>query len=214
MLHKLQQAKWLGRAASVELTLVCIGLAMFLVFVGTLAQVRMGTFAAQKIYFNSWWVYRSAGNRKLPIFPGGLSIGALWMANLAASFITRFRLRREDLGIYVTHAGIILLLAGQFLTQTLARETQMPMEIGESSNYSQSPLNTELAVIKTSPADYDEVTSIPERDFAHEGEIHPKRLPFYLVVRRFMRNAQLGMARAGTKSLATPRAGLPTAVSA
>src|SRR5207244_11872981 len=27
----------------------------------------------------------------------------------------------------------------------------------------------------------------------HEGEIHPRRLPFYLVIHRFFRNAQLAM---------------------
>ena len=34
--------------AAVSLTLVCLGLAMVLVVMGTLAQVHMGTFAAQK----------------------------------------------------------------------------------------------------------------------------------------------------------------------
>jgi hypothetical protein len=202
---------WLDRAASVRLTLVCIGLAMVLVLVGTLAQVRMGTFAAQKVYFNSWLLYWDLGDWKLPIFPGGLSVGALWMANLVAAFITRFRFKREDLGIFVTHAGLILLLLGQFLTQTLSRETQMPLEIGQSGNYSISELKTELAVINKSNSDYDEVTSIPESQFAHEGEIHPTHLPFYLVIRRFMRNAQLGMAQAGSKSMATRGIGMQIA---
>ena len=62
------------------------------------------------------------------------------LANLVASFIARFRLKREDLGIFITHAGLILLLLGQFLTQTFARETQMPLEIGQSGNYSISAL--------------------------------------------------------------------------
>jgi hypothetical protein len=195
-------AAWLDRAASVRLTLVCVVLAMFLVLVGTLAQVHMGTFAAQKVYFNSWFLYWDLGDWKVPYFPGGLSVGALWMANLVASFISRFRLKLEDLGIYVTHLGIIFLLLGQFLTQTLGRETQMPLEVGQSGNYSISQLKSELAVIKTSNPDYDEVTSIPESSFSHEGEIHPPHLPFYLVIRRFMRNAQLGMAQPGSQSIA------------
>ena len=200
---------WLDRAASVRLTLVCIALAMVLVLVGTLAQVRMGTFAAQKVYFNSWWLYADLGDFKIPVFPGGLTVGALWMANLVASFISRFRLRTDDLGIFITHAGLILLLLGQFLTQTLGRETQMPLEVGQSGNYSQSNLKTELAVIKTSNPDYDEVTSIPESYFNHSGEIHPKHLPFYLVIRRFIRNAQLGMAQA---AMVTRRSSAGTAM--
>jgi hypothetical protein len=195
--------KALERFASVRLTLVCVGLAMFLVLIGTLAQVQMGTFAAQKVYFNSWFLYVPVGDWKIPFFPAGLSVGALWMANLVAAFITRFRLKLEDLGIFVTHAGLIFLLLGQFLTQSLSRESQMPIEIGHSSNYAQSSLKTELVLIKTSQPDSDEVTSIPESYFNHAGEIHPSHLPFYLVVRRYFRNAQLGMATPGTKSLAT-----------
>jgi hypothetical protein len=195
-------SEWLDRAASVRLTLVCVALAMIIVVVGTLAQVQMGTFAAQKVYFNSWLLYTWLGDWKVPVFPGGLTIGTIWMANLIASFISRFQLSWDDLGIYVTHFGIILLLLGQFLTQTLGRETQMPLEVGQSGNWSQSSLKTELAVIKTSSPDYDEVTSIPERYFAHEGEIQAPHLPFTLVIRRFFRNAQLGMAQAGTKSIA------------
>ena len=37
--------------ASVELTLFCLGLMMLLVFFGTIAQVHLGTYAAQKEYF-------------------------------------------------------------------------------------------------------------------------------------------------------------------
>src|SRR5205807_6973466 len=127
--------------------------------------------AAQKVYFNSWWLYWEVSDWKIPVFPGGLTVGALWLANLVASFIARFRLKREDLGIFITHAGLILLLLGQFLTQTFARETQMPLEIGQSGNYSISALKTEFAVIKTSRPDYEEVTSIPEAQFSREGEI-------------------------------------------
>src|SRR5450631_3041625 len=92
-LLKTRWPSWLERAASVRLTLVCVVLAMLLVLVGTLAQVRMGTFAAQKVYFNSWCLYADMGGWKYPVFPGGLSIGALWMVNLVASFIIRFRLK-------------------------------------------------------------------------------------------------------------------------
>ncbi|HVO32433.1 MAG TPA: cytochrome c biogenesis protein ResB [Elusimicrobiota bacterium] len=176
---------------------------MVLILIGTLAQVRMGTFAAQRVYFNSWWLYSYVEDWKVPVFPGGLTVGVIWLVNLIASFITRFRFSKEDLGIYVTHAGIILLLLGQGLTQTLSRETQMPIEIGQSGNYSQSSLKSELVFIDTSNPDYDEVTSIPESYFAHEGEIHAPHLPFTIVIRKFFRNARLGMATPDHQSLAT-----------
>src|SRR5205809_835284 len=83
---------------------------------------------------------------------------------------------------------LIRVLFGQFLTQSLARESQMPIEIGQSRNFSESPRATELVLIKTSDPAFDEVTSIPDSVFLREGEIHPPRLPFYLVIRRAYRN--------------------------
>ena len=76
---------WLERLASVKLTLVCLALAMILIVLGTLAQVHMGTFAAQKEYFNSWWLFGDIGDSRLPIFPGGLTLGTAWMAGYSAA---------------------------------------------------------------------------------------------------------------------------------
>jgi len=202
----------LERLSSVKLTLTCLGLAMILVVIGTLAQMNMGTFAAQKEYFNSWWIFTTLGDTSVPFFPGGLTIGALWMANLLAAFTVKFKYRREDAGILVSHFGLILLLAGQFLTQTLAHESNMPIQISQSRNYTESFRDTELVLIKSASNDLDEVTSIPASILSQGGEIHPPRLPFYLVVRHYMKNAQLGMAGAGGHSLATQ--GIGTRVAA
>jgi len=61
--------RWLERLASVQLTLVCLGLAMALVILGNLAQVHMDTFAVQKEFFNSGWIYGRLGGMKVPCFP-------------------------------------------------------------------------------------------------------------------------------------------------
>ncbi len=194
---------WLERLASVKLTLVCLALAMILIVCGTLAQVHMGTFAAQKEYFNSWWLFTKVGDSRLPVFPGGLSIGAAWMVNLLAAFAVKFNFRRQDAGLLISHLGVILLLLGQFLTQTLAHESTMPIRIGESRHYTETIHETELVLIKSVPGDLDEVTAIPSTVLARREEIHSPHLPFYLVVRRFIKNAQLGMQEPGAPTLAT-----------
>jgi hypothetical protein len=194
----------LERLASVKLTLFCLGLAMMLVILGTLAQVKMGTFAAQKEFFNSGWIYETwLTGWKFPVFPGGLTIGVLWMVNLIAAFLTRFTFRKRDAGILISHFGIIVLLAGQCLTQTLAHESNMPIELGQTLNYSENLQDMELALVMTSDPASDEVTSIPYSFFSREGRIDPPSLPFSLVIRKFYPNAQLGMAQAGQTALAT-----------
>jgi len=44
---------------SLKLTVVCLGLATLLVFVGTIAQVEQGLYQAQDRYFRSFFVYWS-----------------------------------------------------------------------------------------------------------------------------------------------------------
>lgn len=199
----------LDLVASVQLTLACIVLAIVLVTIGTLAQIKMGTFAAQKLYFNSWWIYLDAGDWKIPVFPGGLSIGTLWLVNLIASFVVH--VRPQQAGIFVTHAGLILLLFGQLLTQTLSRESHMPIALGQSKNYSEVLHSFELAIIKTSDPDLDEVTAISDKRLMREGDIHPAHAPFSLVIRHFFQNTQLTMLPAGSRTLATQGIGLQVA---
>ena len=211
MRHNLRPA--LERLASVRLTLFCLGLMMILVFIGTLAQVHMGTFAAQKAYFNSFWIYsENFSGWRVPVFPGGLLVGGLWLANLVAAFAFHFKWERKSLGLLVSHFGLILLLLGQFLAQMLSKESSMPIEIGQSSNYSESAKDLELALIDTSNPDYDEVTSIPWDLLSREGPLAPPRLPFTLYIRQLFLNAQLGMAASGTPSLATRGVGTRIAV--
>lgn len=204
---------WLERLASVPLTLFCIGLTMILVFFGTLAQVPWGTYAAQKEIFNSFWVYGTwFWGWKVPIFPGGLSVGALWLVNLGAAFATRFHFRMKDLGLLLAHAGVLLLLVGQLLTQMAGRETQMPVEVGQTRRYSEDPRAMEMALINVADPNFDEVTSIPESIFSRQRRLAPPGLPFTLEIKKFYRNARLGTAPGGAPSLATQGIGTRIAV--
>jgi len=186
------------------MTLACLVLMMVLIFFGTLAQTTVGTFAAQRLYFSQWFVWADVGTFRIPLMPGGLTVGAAWLINLVAAFIVRFKFRREDTGILMSHFGLILLVAGQGLTQLLAVESQMPVQEGATAHYSESPFDSELAVTLVSDPAFDEEVSIPYRLFSHPGVIRTPALPFELRVLRFFRNAKVEM---GTGSLATQGVG-------
>src|SRR5262245_60522030 len=131
---------------SLRLTVVCLGLAILLVFLGTLAQVNEGLYNAQARWFRSffiWWGPPGAGWH-LPVLPGGYLVGSVLLLNLIASHIKRFQRTWKKLGIHITHAGIILLLLGQLATDLLSRETQMNFAEGESRNFTVSPRQNEL----------------------------------------------------------------------
>ena len=94
---------------SLKLTIVCLAFAMILVVVGTLDQVNLGIYHAQKTYFDTFFVWwqPGGGSFSLPILPGGWLIGGLLVANLLAAHLSRFTLGWGRLAI------VILILSAQ-----------------------------------------------------------------------------------------------------
>src|ERR1700744_4685838 len=159
--------------SSLRLTVVCLALALLLIFVGTLAQVDLGLYAAQSKYFRALLVYWApgGGDFKIPILPGGWLLGIVLLINLPAAHIKRFKFTPKKYGIILIHAGLIFLLVGQFITEVCQVESTMRIEVGQTKNYTEAPRKNELVVIDTSDPKTDRVTSIPEAHVAQGGEI-------------------------------------------
>jgi hypothetical protein len=181
---------------SLKLTIACLAAAMALIFAGTLAQVHLGIHEAQQRYFQSlfvWWPPESRGF-KIPIFPGGHLIGAVLLVNLVAAHAKRFHWAWRKLGIHLTHAGLIIMLAGGLFTDLFAVESHMRLSQGDTKNYSEDPRLMELAVIDTADPEFDQVTAIPEALLRRKRSIEHPSLPFQIVVQNFFQNSQLQMA--------------------
>ncbi|MBI3850759.1 MAG: cytochrome c biogenesis protein ResB [Verrucomicrobia bacterium] len=177
---------------SLRLTVVCLCLALLLVFIGTLAQVDEGLYQAQNRYFRSlliYWTPKGSG-WNIPVFPGGYLVGGVLLINLLAAHAKRFQFTKKKIGIFIIHAGIILLLLGQFATDLFQVESHMWLNEGQSKNYSDSSAVSELAVVDTSNPDYDEVVAIPESVLARKGEIHHAKLSFTLRVKNYFQNSE------------------------
>src|SRR5438552_6009266 len=181
--------------SSLRLTVVCLGLAMVLIFFGTLAQVHLGIHAVQALYFQSLFIFWSppGASWKIPVLPGGYLLGTVLLINLIAAHASRFQFSRKKAGIILLHFGVILLLVGQLLTGLMAQESQLRLNEGETRAYSEAPRETELAVIDVTNPDYDQVVAIPERVLARASTIQQPTLPFTLKIRRFLPNSQLTM---------------------
>jgi hypothetical protein len=176
---------------SIRLTVVCLCLAILLVFGGTLAQVHLGLYAVQSEFFRSFLIYWTPQGThwKIPVYPGGWLIGLVLLVNLLAAHIKRFKLERRKLGIILIHAGLIMLLVGQFLTEIFQVESQMRIEVGGTKNYSEDSRKNELAVIDVTDPDKDRVVAIPESLLAKGGEIRTPLLPFGLRVENYFPNS-------------------------
>src|SRR5437016_190677 len=121
---------------SLKLTLACLASLMVLVFACTLAQVKLGTWAAVDRYMYSFFICVSLPGSALrvPVFPGGALVGLALLANLTSVLIWRLSWTRRKAGVLLIHCGLILLIGGQFLTAMLSTEGQMPIEVGSRRN--------------------------------------------------------------------------------
>ena len=187
--------KFIDLITSLKLTIVCLAAAMALIFAGTLAQVHLGIHEAQQRYFQSWLVWWPAeGNGiRIPIFPGGHLIGMVLLVNLIAAHVKRFRWTWKKFGIHLTHAGLIIMLAGGLFTDLFAVESHMRLSRGDTKNYSEDQRHMELAVIDTTDNDLDNVTAIPESVLKSKRTIDHWSLPFRILVRNFYQNSRLKM---------------------
>lgn len=116
-------------------------------------------------------------------FPAGKLLGWAMVINLAAAHIlqlvglidgvrkqaSRTRSTAADVlitllkrsGIYILHAGVLLLLVGEYVTREYAVEQQMLIPEGGSSNYAYETRNFELAFVDRTDPSGDKVAVLP-----------------------------------------------------
>jgi hypothetical protein len=176
---------------SLRLTVVCLALALLLVFFGTLAQVDLGLYKAQNDYFRSFFIYwgPKGASWKVPVFPGGYLIGGVLLINLFASQFRRFVFTASKIGLWMVHVGLILLLLGQLLTDLLSRESTLHLREGEARNYSETQREAELAVSDVTDPAADRVVAITQGVLARQKNIRPGGLPFTVQVKQFFANS-------------------------
>jgi hypothetical protein len=191
----LQQA--MAFFGSLELTVTLLTLSILLIFFGTLAQLDQGVWTVVKDYFRSWLVWVDfqiffPRDRAVPgalPFPGGNTLGALLLINLMVAHAQRFKLSKQKIGLTVIHAGLILLLVGEGLTGLFADESNMSIDEGGSSNYSEDIRHTELAFVDSSDAKTDLVTVVPESQLRSGKRIQSPQLPVDIQVDAYYKNS-------------------------
>jgi hypothetical protein len=176
---------------SLRLTAVLLAFSIVLVFVGTVAQADEGLYQAQERYFKHWYVFGlSFFGHRVPLpLPGGYLLGSLLLINLLAAHIQRFQWTWKKAGIHLTHAGVILLLVGQLVTDIFSEETQLRFSEGETKNYSESAREYELAFISDAGDGTQEVVAIPQTLLTTDEEIRHETLPFAVRVKTFWHNS-------------------------
>jgi hypothetical protein len=181
--------------SSMKLTLVCLALLMILVIACTLLQVSLGTHAAVERTIRSflvWWTPEGSAFT-IPVFPGGGLVGAVLLLNLLFAQFLKLERSRRKAGLWLAHLGLALLFVGEFSTALLQDESQLPIEVGQTRNYSEDTRRMELAVVDATDPAEDAVTSIPESLLTPGAELSNAALPFKISVKRWYENSAQGV---------------------
>ena len=181
---------WNG-LASLQITILSLACLMALVVLCTLAQTDLGTLGAVNTYMRSWVVWRHLKGLSfaVPLFPGGALVGLVLVVNLSVALVRRFDFNWHKCGLWIVHFGLILLVAGEFVSGAFQVETQMTMEVGQTVNYVESARQMELAVTEAGGADF----GVPETLLRKDGPVTLPGTAITLRPRRFYVNANLTM---------------------
>lgn len=198
---------------SLRLTVVLLALSIVLVFFGTLDQVHYGIWKTQEMYFQSWfvvwhyppqWLYSEfLGWLAIPM-PAGYTLGSLLLINLVCAHVYRFKLSWKKSGILLVHVGLVLLLVGELLIHLFAEESQMPIDVGSSTNYSYQFHENELVLIDRSPDDYDTVHSVPIQRLKRPHWIEIPQAQLSVRAIAYYPNAEVGQLRQGATHRGSP----------
>jgi len=146
--------KWLKASYSPKLFFFCLIWLCVLLFWGTVAQKYIGLYQAQEKFFSSMLVWLGP----FPI-PGGRITLIVISINLFCKLAFNSPLRKQNIGIIITHMGALCLLFGGFLTAFYANEGNMVIDEGSKASFYQDYHILEIALIDVSNPDYDDVLS-------------------------------------------------------
>ncbi len=183
----------IGKAlSSLKLTIACLAALMVLVVACTLAQVDLGTFGAVEVFMRSLLVYWQIPGSvwAIPIFPGGALVGLVLMVNLLSAMAFRLEWSWKKAGLWVVHLGLVLFVAGEFVTSFFQVESQLAIEQGQTLNYIEGR-DQELVVVDVTDPRMDDVYAVPERALGRGGKVAVPGTPVVLEVKGYWRNAAL-----------------------
>jgi hypothetical protein len=192
-MSKPRAVRILEALSSLKLTIATLLVLMVLVVACTLAQVSMGLLGAVNAYVRSWFVWWQVPGTafSVAVFPGGVLAGAVLLVNLSVATLRRLEWSWRKSGLWLTHAGLILLVVGEFVSALAQVESRLSIEQGQTLNFVERPREYELALVDTTDAGSEGIYAIPESRLHAGGLISLPGTDLAVEVRRFMLNSEV-----------------------
>ncbi len=155
--------------ASLKLALFVLVALMSVLAAGTIVESLHGTDAARLLVYDSPWF--------------GLILFLLGV-NVAAAALDRLPWKKKHTGFVITHIGIILILAGSFMTRSMMIDGQMAITEGETEYRITLPAPQLFIISETRTRPW--IFSLGKHAFAWDGRIllekavNARRAPFPL----------------------------------
>jgi hypothetical protein len=135
--------------ASYRLAALVFVLLLVLVYLGTLDQIENGLYAAQQKYFNSLFLVHIFFGAIPMVLPGGYFLLIVLTVNLICGGILRMRKGWSQAGVLLMHGGILVLMAGAFITFKYSYDGHMTLYEDQRSNEFQSYHDWEVTATET-----------------------------------------------------------------
>jgi hypothetical protein len=200
--------------SSLKFALTCFVALFIIILVGTFAQINHGIYYVQKVYFHSFFIFITVKNITIPIFPGGALIGTMLIINLSLSTILKIKWTLKKSGLLIIHLGLILLLLGGGLTSCISTESQIYLEEGKSTFYSEDLNLNELIIIDSSNPKFDKLIAIDYKELKQKKEIQHKSIPFKINIHNTFDNSQLNITKINQDTVVTSGIGKSLALKA
>jgi hypothetical protein len=179
---------------SFKLATVVLVLMTVVTLLGTLGQVEVGLHAAKEKYFYSmFFTDRIFG---VPIlFPGGLPLMTLLFVNMTLGAVVKVKKRWKGAGLLVSHIGMLMLLAGGFVTWAFSTDGYMALYPGMRSDRVESYREWQLEIVPlaedgTAETAWVYPSNLLERMRSDERRVvEAESLPFDIAINGYARNA-------------------------
>lgn len=192
--------------ASYGFTIILLFFLFILTLLGTVDQVKYGLYEAQKRYFESFYVVYNLFDQVPILLPGTYLLLILLTVNLVLGGIVGAPKNWKRPGMLVTHLGILLLLAGGYVTYHYSMRGNMALYEGEQSATFESYTEWEIAITPIGEGVSGKQYVIPGGAFQGMSP-EAKRifrndaLPFDLMIEGYLRNADVAKSSVPTQSV-------------